>query len=311
MQQKEIIASMNAKRIRGIADFQDIESLSDRFPYCSTFQTLKAIGLKEQDSIEFKTQLNRASIAIQDRSKLYEYIVKENFLSRIEESEAEESETKEKVILQSSPVKESDQPNSNSKANESREENEILSPETKSEISSPTATTDESDSEHFKTETLEDQIMREAITQLGEMETDMRFSEMASIDQQGEMSMPTKSDAASEPNSDEPLSFGAWLLKKDNKDTQKAPEDRHIIDKFIQESPQITPVKKAFFSPSQMGKLSLIEDESFVTETLAGIYERQGDFKKAAKAYKNLGLKFPEKRLYFADLQKRAEEQIK
>jgi len=306
MQQKDIIAAINAKRIRGIADFQDIESLSDRFPYCSTFQTLKAIGLKEQDSIEFKTQLNRASIAIQDRSKLYEYIVKDNLLSRIEESEAEE-----KVIIESPPEKESDPSNSIPEATETPEENEILSPETKPEISAPAAINDESDSEHFKTETLEDQIMREAITQLGEMETDMRFSEMASTDKQGEMQKPTKSDASAESNSDEPLSFGAWLLRKDNREAQRQPEDRLIIDKFIQESPQITPVKKAFFSPSQMGKLSLIEDESFVTETLAGIYERQGDFKKAAKAYKNLGLKFPEKRLYFADLQKRAEEQIK
>ena len=53
-----------------------------------------------------------------------------------------------------------------------------------------------------------------------------------------------------------------------------------------------------------------MEDDSFVTETLAKIYEKQGDYKKAARAYKNLSLKYPEKRTYFAALQKKAEEKI-
>lgn len=310
MQQRDIIAVIDAKRIKGIADFEDIESLSDRFPYCSTFQTLKAIGLKERDSIEFKTQLNRASIAIQDRSKLYEYIVKENLLSRIEKSDTENN-----VEAESPIVNENEGLNPLADEPEVREGNEIPLAEPNLEISEPKISNEESDPEHFKTETLEDQIMREAITQLGEMETDMRFSELASIDNESDKEESLAIDKPAESKSEEPLSFGAWLLRKDKRDADKKefdqPEDRQIIDKFIQESPQITPVKKAFFSPSQMGKLSLVEDESFVTETLAGIYERQGDFKKAAKAYKNLGLKFPEKRVYFADLQKRAEDQIK
>jgi len=44
---------------------------------------------------------------------------------------------------------------------------------------------------------------------------------------------------------------------------------------------------------------------------LARIYERQHDYKKAARAYARLGLKYPEKNVYFAALQKQAEEKIK
>src|SRR5690606_31029202 len=159
---------------------------------------------------------------------------------------------------------------------------------------------------HFKTETLEDQIMREAISHLGEIESDMRIKELAMDSAENSTVALSRNDI-----SEEPLSFGAWLLQKNSPKGKTQPIERQVIDKFIQESPQISPVKTAFFSPSQMGKMSLVEDESFVTETLAKIYERQGDFKKAAKAYKNLKLKFPEKSIYFADLEKKAEDQIK
>ena len=104
-----------------------------------------------------------------------------------------------------------------------------------------------------------------------------------------------------------PSSLSEFLTSIDR--SSQKPE-RAIIDKFVSEDRKIAPVKKAFFSPAQMGKMSLMEDESFVTETLAKIYEKQGDYKKAARAYKNLSLKYPEKRLYFADLQKQAEEHL-
>lgn len=305
MQQREIIAMMDARKVQGIGDAVGLHELADKYPYCATFQVLKAINLKEQDSIDFKIQLNRAAIAIQDRSKLYDYIVKENLLSRIEAS-AEEIEEDPKEV-QAPALPEMEQVSSSNDSTVIQEEENI---ETYSE-----AVEDDIDNKnHFKTEALEDQIMREAISHLGEMEADMRLRE---LDAGSETEM--KKELSDPEINQEPLSFGAWLLQKDSPNLRTAiqpkgktpPVERQIIDKFIQESPQISPVKTAFFSPSQMGKMSLVEDESFVTETLAKIYERQGDFKKAAKAYKNLKLKFPEKSIYFADLEKKAADQIK
>ena len=44
----------------------------------------------------------------------------------------------------------------------------------------------------------------------------------------------------------------------------------------------------------------LADDDKFVTETLAKIYEQQGNYSKAISAYQNLSLKYPEKSSYFA-----------
>ena len=46
---------------------------------------------------------------------------------------------------------------------------------------------------------------------------------------------------------------------------------------------------------------SSINEEDFMTETLAKIYLKQNKLKKALKAYKILSLKYPEKISLFAD----------
>ena len=76
---------------------------------------------------------------------------------------------------------------------------------------------------------------------------------------------------------------------------------RDIIENFIKEDPKISKPKKTdFFSPVNMARISVVEDSSFVTETLAKIYEKQGNYGKAINAYENLILKYPEKNVYFA-----------
>ena len=42
------------------------------------------------------------------------------------------------------------------------------------------------------------------------------------------------------------------------------------------------------------------DDRLLITETLAGMYEKQGNFNKAISMYEKLSLKYPEKSLIFA-----------
>ena len=51
-----------------------------------------------------------------------------------------------------------------------------------------------------------------------------------------------------------------------------------------------------------MARLSVKENDDLVTETLANIYAQQGNTDKAISAYEKLALKYPEKRIYFANL---------
>lgn len=89
------------------------------------------------------------------------------------------------------------------------------------------------------------------------------------------------------------------VLKKENP----------IIDKFINEDPQIKAPSPEKVSLENKARKSAVDESGFVSETLARIYTEQGLFHKAIDTYKKLSLKFPEKSLYFADLIKQLEKQ--
>ncbi len=99
--------------------------------------------------------------------------------------------------------------------------------------------------------------------------------------------------------------FYSWL----NSDVpQNAPAVKPIerredlLDKFLRNKPEPTRPKQEFYSPEKAGKRSDTLSNKLVTETLANIYYKQGNFSKAIDAYQQLQLKFPEKMSYFANL---------
>jgi hypothetical protein len=74
-----------------------------------------------------------------------------------------------------------------------------------------------------------------------------------------------------------------------------------IIDAFIRNEPKITPRRSMDVDPPEVVAKALVQDEEWVTETLAQVYAKQGNLGKARKAYKLLALKYPEKSVYFAN----------
>lgn len=77
-------------------------------------------------------------------------------------------------------------------------------------------------------------------------------------------------------------------------------EVSQIIEKFIREEPRITPAKANFFSPVNMARKSVEEQDDIVSPTLAQIYQLQGNPQKAIETYQKLILLYPEKSAFFA-----------
>lgn len=84
--------------------------------------------------------------------------------------------------------------------------------------------------------------------------------------------------------------------------------DDELIEKFLLEDPKIVPSRAEFYSPVSQAKKSVMDHDDVVSETLAQIYRKQGNFQKARWCYEKLILLHPEKSAFFAALLKEIPE---
>lgn len=87
--------------------------------------------------------------------------------------------------------------------------------------------------------------------------------------------------------------------KKESKTGKQKPES-DIISKFIETEPRISKLDKTE-SGSQPDLSKQSQKVEHISESLAKINEKQGNIKTAISIYKKLILKFPEKKVYFAN----------
>ena len=113
-------------------------------------------------------------------------------------------------------------------------------------------------------------------------------------------------------NEDEKKNFYDWLISIDGNgvSSKKKQSIDELVDRFITNEPKINS-RNSFFSPSKFAKKSIEDSGDFATETLASLYVKQGNYQKAIAAYKNLSLKYPEKKDTFASLISDLEKKVK
>ncbi len=128
-------------------------------------------------------------------------------------------------------------------------------------------------------------------------QTAAHVSKSESIDEITEKS--EESEESQENTWEEPARHLSHGIRKLSPSSTKNSQQQ-LIDRFIQFEPKITPGKALEYTAGNLAKESLEEDFSFVTETMAILFAKQGKPDKARKAYKKLIEQFPEKSVYFA-----------
>lgn len=113
---------------------------------------------------------------------------------------------------------------------------------------------------------------------------------------------PTAADAT--------VDYVSYLLSIDFEEEKAETEQEEmkgqsLIDDFLnKEDGKITLKEEIEFVPNMQQKSENAEndaEEEYFTETLAGIYIKQGRYSKALEIIKRLNLEFPKKSVYFAD----------
>ena len=172
---------------------------------------------------------------------------------------------------------------------------EIIEIETQQEITSEELVIEEIDSRESE---LEKQILSAAFSanyvdkELTQIEPEVVSSEIIFLPTQEMLS--TKKPEIDDLTS---LSFGSWLKLNNSKAAFSEEVD---FDEPKQEFYTFEKPKKEFFSPVKKAKESVDENKMPVSETLARIFELQGNLPKAIYVYEQLSLIFPKKKTYFA-----------
>lgn len=241
----------------------------DEFPYFQSARALRLKGLYNQNSFKYNYALKVTAAHTTDRTVLFDFITSDTFT-------AIQKGLYDKKILELLDI--------------SVVDSEIIKSEIKFEP---------------KINTLEESI----ITSIKESEQINQIENSKTAEENLEIGKPLDFSIT------EKHSFQEWLqlsrTQPINRTTEngdntvsKFDEDKKkksdLIDKFIEASPKISPIKQESTSniPFENNKT---DNTYLMTETLARVYLEQKKYQRAIQAYEILILKYPEKSSFFAD----------
>ena len=264
----------------------ELSYLSDKYPYSPLFSMLYLKGVALHRELDFETALKKHAISVPGRARLYELIQTRPVGDKIEVQEEVTTDTIElEEIGEVNPSDEilpsvSEQTTAPSSSPEDQLEKEILAHAVGSSIALEVA---QLDTNSWKINPIED-----------------KKPAKEEIKEKVQPTIPTE---------EQRKSFLDWLQPLgDNttvEHTEKVSEEKKQVstrfykEKLAEETKNNSP-RKAFYSPLEKARQSLDESAIPVSETLAKIYESQGNFPRAITAYEQLMLKIPEKKSFFA-----------
>lgn len=245
---------------------KDVENLVERFPMVENFRILLALNLLILNDYRYKTALTHAAIYSSDRRKLKKWV---DYILHTMNEPAEE-------FIQE-PVN----------------------------VTHDILTTEETADPEIQEEESVEKISQEEIPAGPELKAEPKEdieeekqnleAEKKAIRSKKELLKLVQKRLAE-------IEAEKALRDADGNDPDDKKMKAKLIDRFIEQEPSISrPDKNEFYNPEvEAVESSIVDDDFFVTETLAQIHTQQGNLKKAEEIYRKLILKNPEKSIYFA-----------
>lgn len=238
----------------------------DEFPFFQSARALRLKGLFNQNSFRYNYALKVTAAYTTDRTVLFDFITSDTFVA-IQKGLYEK---KIQELLEISVV-----------------DSEIIKPVIRLEPKSNTL--EQSILTTIKSST---QIEAEESTKLAEENLEIGKPLGFSINEkhsfQEWLQLSRTQPIVREPKSE--------ITTLDSEKKKKS----ELIDKFIEASPKISPIKQSSESSISF-EINKSDNSYLMTETLARVYLEQKKYQKAVQAYEILILKYPEKSSFFAD----------
>ena len=294
---------------------EELRVMAEKHPYAAVYSLLYLQALKQFRSVDLEEQLPHVAYRLSDRKRLYHLLQEQVSVHGEVETEHHApqvvEEQPEPIMIPEPEITESTsslQPIENT-ISELVETPELIE---EAEVEEPLVAEIES--------AFELEITAFSLEQSFSLETEETFENSEEEQEDIEISFEENITDETAELEEAPVnitsetskkSFTSWLKSGNSGSVEntvnepavevaKPSKKQEIIDNFIAKEPSIQRNKTAFFSPSQKAKASLDEGTVPVSETLAKIYEAQGNYPKAIHVYHQLILNNPEKKTLFA-----------